>query len=181
MPFDYESFMQGVMTGLKLGRIPKERTPPVPSGKYILTESGDHVILEYETVSETTTIRFNQWYTDYEHGTVKVVDGYNPSFDGAYFFWCYLEQSDGTFAKTFVVYSDSSAPAQIDWIGTNDQRLWRWNIYGSYARAGNYYYNYSDMVGDFTPVDSLLPYLTTAELYNLITNIGPTPLITDGG
>ena len=55
MPFDYDSFMQGVMTGLRLGRIPKERTPPTPSGDYMITEideermiteSGDYMVTE---------------------------------------------------------------------------------------------------------------------------------------
>lgn len=55
MPFDYESFMAGVMTGLKLGRVPKGRTPPVPSNDYMITEidedrmiteSGDYMVTE---------------------------------------------------------------------------------------------------------------------------------------
>lgn len=55
MPFDYESFMKGVITGLKLGRVPKDRKPPIPGGNYMITEidedrmiteSGDYMVTE---------------------------------------------------------------------------------------------------------------------------------------
>lgn len=55
MPFDYNSFIQGVITGLELGRSPKGRTPPVPSNDYMITEidedrmiteSGDYMVTE---------------------------------------------------------------------------------------------------------------------------------------
>lgn len=55
MPFDYESFMTGVITGLKLGRVPNGRTPPAPSNDYMITEideermiteSGDYMVTE---------------------------------------------------------------------------------------------------------------------------------------
>ena len=62
MPFDYNSFMQGVITGLKLGRVPKGRTPPTPSGRYILTESGEMVLTELGTLSDVTIIDSKTWY-----------------------------------------------------------------------------------------------------------------------
>lgn len=49
MPFDYNSFLQGVQTGLRLGRTTPGRQPPfppVPSGRYILTESGLYTVVE---------------------------------------------------------------------------------------------------------------------------------------
>lgn len=49
MPFDYNSFLQGVQTGLRLGRTSPGRVPPqppVPSGKYILAEDGTVIITE---------------------------------------------------------------------------------------------------------------------------------------
>lgn len=55
MPFDYESFLKGVITGLKLGRTEKGRTPPAPSTDYMITEidedrmiteSGDYMVTE---------------------------------------------------------------------------------------------------------------------------------------
>ena len=60
MPFDYESFMTGVITGLKLGRVPKGRKPPTPSGRYILTESGEFMVTE-PTVTQETMIDGNVW------------------------------------------------------------------------------------------------------------------------
>lgn len=55
MPFDYESFMTGIITGLKLGRTETGRTPPAPSNDYMITEideermiteSGDYMVTE---------------------------------------------------------------------------------------------------------------------------------------
>lgn len=48
MPFDRDSFLKGVITGMRLPRTPGGQRPfsPVPSGMYILTESGEHVLTE---------------------------------------------------------------------------------------------------------------------------------------
>lgn len=46
MPFDYESFITGVITGLKLGRPPQGRITPPISDSYIITEDGDEIITE---------------------------------------------------------------------------------------------------------------------------------------
>jgi len=54
MPFDYNSFIQGVWTGMRLPRVPGGRQPPVPSGKYILTESGERIITESPVTSDCT-------------------------------------------------------------------------------------------------------------------------------
>lgn len=56
MPFDYNSFLQGVQTGLRLGRTSPGRQPPLPSGKYILTESGEKVLSEKTIDWGDTTI-----------------------------------------------------------------------------------------------------------------------------
>lgn len=49
MPFDYNSFMKGVITGMQLPRTPGNilpPLPPVPSDQYIITESGQYVLME---------------------------------------------------------------------------------------------------------------------------------------
>ena len=49
MPFDYNSFFKGVITGMQLPRTPGNilpPLPPVPSDQYILTESGVYVLTE---------------------------------------------------------------------------------------------------------------------------------------
>lgn len=46
MPFDYESFMAGLITGLKLDRPSKNRKPPLPPNSYIITEYEDDIISE---------------------------------------------------------------------------------------------------------------------------------------
>lgn len=63
MPFDYESFMQGVITGLKLGRVPRGRTPPALHGRYILTESGEKMLTELSVAWDGVSV-FNtgEWY-----------------------------------------------------------------------------------------------------------------------
>ena len=66
MPFDYNSFLQGVQTGLRLGRTSPGRVPPmppVPSGRYILTESGEKIITETLATSEATLYQMGQWYS----------------------------------------------------------------------------------------------------------------------
>lgn len=62
MPFDYNSFMTGVITGLKLGRTKLGRQPPVPSGKYILTESGEKVLMESVTRDDVSIYETGVWY-----------------------------------------------------------------------------------------------------------------------
>lgn len=49
MPFDYNSFFKGVITGMQLPRTPGNilpPLPPVPSDQYIITESGQYVLME---------------------------------------------------------------------------------------------------------------------------------------
>lgn len=58
MPFDYNSFLKGVITGMQLPRTPGRITPPqppVPSNRYMITEideddmiteSGDYMVTE---------------------------------------------------------------------------------------------------------------------------------------
>lgn len=46
MDYDIGSFLAGVQVGLRLGRTPQRTFSPVPSGRYILTESGEKVIAE---------------------------------------------------------------------------------------------------------------------------------------
>lgn len=65
MPFDYNSFLQGVQTGLRLGRTSPGRVPPmppVPGGRYILTENGVPVITEKIVFSEVDLVILNVWY-----------------------------------------------------------------------------------------------------------------------
>ena len=46
MIVDIRSFFAGLHTGLRLGRVEGGRRPPVPSGKYILTEEGRKIYAE---------------------------------------------------------------------------------------------------------------------------------------
>lgn len=65
MPFDYNSFMQGVQTGLRLGRTSPGRVPPmppVPSGRYILTESGGYVLTETKDYGDISVYQMDVTY-----------------------------------------------------------------------------------------------------------------------
>lgn len=62
MPFDYNSYLQGVQTGLRLGRTTPGRKPPIPSGRYILTESGAVIVTEHPVGSEATLYSSDLWY-----------------------------------------------------------------------------------------------------------------------
>jgi hypothetical protein len=46
MDYDIESFFAGLQTGLRLGRVPFEKTPVPPSNSYIVTEQDDDIITE---------------------------------------------------------------------------------------------------------------------------------------
>ena len=65
MPFDYNSFLQGVQTGLRLGRTSPGRVPPmppVPAGNYILMEDGTLTIAEKKPYEGATIL----WPGEYD-------------------------------------------------------------------------------------------------------------------
>lgn len=55
------------MTGLKLGRVPKGRTPPAPHGRYILTESGEHILTEITPPDNVPLYSTGVWYDTIQH------------------------------------------------------------------------------------------------------------------
>lgn len=114
MPFDYNSFLQGVQTGLRLGRTKLVPQPPVPSGRYILTESGVKVITErigsggatfyniseYPTVFTTTAYSGTQYnasvvFTDLETEWRHYDKDYSPDpapTNAQYFQWMRVDR-----------------------------------------------------------------------------------------
>lgn len=62
MDYDIGSFLAGVQVGLRLGRKPQRPFSPVPSGKYILTESGEHILTELTSTEDVTILSFDTWY-----------------------------------------------------------------------------------------------------------------------
>lgn len=62
MDYDIESFMAGLQVGLRLGREPQRPQPPVPSGKYILTESGKYVLTETKDYGDISVYQMDETY-----------------------------------------------------------------------------------------------------------------------
>lgn len=64
MPFDRDSFLKGVITGMRLPRTPGGRPPfePVPSGKYILAEDGRNIVKENVTREDVSIYESGVWY-----------------------------------------------------------------------------------------------------------------------
>lgn len=92
MPFDYNSFLTGVITGMQLPRTPGNilpPLPPVPSDRFILTESGEKVLTELESQTILLFAFTGTWYeanktTWGENKTsVYVSDGKTYSLFGA--------------------------------------------------------------------------------------------------
>ena len=116
MELDYNSFMAGVMTGLKLHRPPAGRKPPAPSGRYILTESGEKIITEYSS-SEVTLYRIGQWIPYPEgysfRGYYRVMcrrqsGNYIPDDPRYYFYGSFTDLGIGVTARVLWVPSGTS-------------------------------------------------------------------------
>lgn len=70
MPFDYNSFLQGVQTGLRLGRTSPGRVPPmppVPSGRYILTENSEYILTETRDYGDLSVYQMDETYQVYKY------------------------------------------------------------------------------------------------------------------
>lgn len=117
MELDYNSFMMGVMTGLKLHRPPAGRKPPAPSGRYILTESGEQIITEYSS-AEVTLYRIGQWvpypegnyyYPGYYRLTCRNSSGnYIPDEPRYYFYARFTDVQTSDPVMVLWVHSDIS-------------------------------------------------------------------------
>lgn len=85
MPFEPNSFLAGVQTGIRLGRLSRTRTP-VPSGRMIITEWGKPVMEEtYGTnISFVGDATLPITTIDYRINLAWIVHGEDvPSTDGA--------------------------------------------------------------------------------------------------
>lgn len=189
MPFDYESFIQGVITGLKLGRVPKGRTPPVPHGRYILTESGEHILTETPYSTEATIYSTGAWYTagignvryrvspDYPYSENNTWWDYNFFFASTTGF----ETGNKIFFYTF--NGTQSAITMYVYIDTPDGiRTISWSESGYYHDG--YYcvdWDYTSGFADKYKPDGVMFYGDYVDARNLGENITRLPLITEGG
>lgn len=192
MPFDYNSFLIGVQTGLKLQRPPEGRRPPAPSGIYLLTEDG--VIIDTEDITPSSWYDVDDSYTadlyqsqfvDAEiidqGGELVITNG--PA--GASVLYANITQGA---AYSNVVYTVLAVPKEIYDPQTNWQYLvyYGTQLYGVLflsnppnAETEHYYYNlmYGDVsrirpqdVEIFTgPLDEFERYLDGTTNYHLLT------------
>lgn len=61
MPIDYNSFIIGVQTAMRLGREPPRVPTPVPSGRYILTENKRKIYTEKVRAKDVTLFYPGEW------------------------------------------------------------------------------------------------------------------------
>ena len=61
MPIDYNSFIAGVQTAMRLGREPPRIPTPVPSGRYILTENKRKIYTEKVWSKDVTLFYPGEW------------------------------------------------------------------------------------------------------------------------
>ena len=190
MPFDYDSFIQGVITGLKLGRVPKGRTPPTPSGRYILTETGVPLVGEWLSPGYVDFYNIDTWYpgtrySDY-HIDSEVVETdidieftwMNFSSPTRWFFW------HNTLYDTvqYVVLSESDFSRQGYIIYRNKEGTISQAVYGGFNTAINIsevYYSYSPTTYRISGANMFAG--TQQELTNFLSDLKQKPMITEGG
>lgn len=193
MPFDRDSFLKGVITGMRLPRTPggQRPFPPVPPGRYILTESGEHILteLESETILEfgATNVVYNNPIWSNSRVVLSVSDGKTYSFFGAYAYGTYryvLISRESFVGKTITYF--------YSWGPNDDPTRFQGEVSegpieeGYIPSQGGAYFMYV-----FTSVDGY-PLISTNDmtyfryssdfvLVNLVANISSSPLITEGG
>lgn len=191
MPFDYNSFMTGVIIGLKLGRVPKGRIPPLPSGRYILKEDGTPIVTESLVSQEATIYQKGTWY-QYPQGSP-----YYPA---------YFRLQPGTSYFLYARFTDISAsdPALVVWVNTYTSSLGRFRAEYTYDPVSgpiythgiewdpNPAFHYMNMDLTYNQVNPFQyappPEGTTvfegsfySDLPLLLLGLKPLPLITEGG
>lgn len=186
MPIDYNSFMTGVITGLKLGRTKLGRQPPVPSGRYILTESGEKVLTELNSPS-LILLGTGEWvdisspYTQYTGVRLRVSDGEVTQFFGARRgndYW-YVLVSENSFVGKTIYYDKMRTNGTIE---TREEGPIQDGYYPS--QGGNLYmlmftldrYEYKVGITGF-----YIEFSYPEQLIYLVENITNSPMITEGG
>lgn len=188
---DYKSFMTGVITGLKLGRTSLGRQPPVPSGKYILTEGGEKVLTEtlFPELDSATLYNTNVWYPcpDSEHSFVDVSEMIIYTDVPAQFF--YWESTDPIYSRytpSIVVFSaedfsESGVTGYHYWVrsGLDHLDVIIGGISGSVSKTGDIFYWNPLGVFKWQPYNSEYFTGTLEQLKVYISGMNYRPLITE--
>lgn len=190
MPFDYNSFMTGVLTGLRLGRIPKERTPPTPSGRYILTEQGVPIVEEWVSPQNVDIYDINTWYpgtrySDYYIDAEVVETDINIEFTWMnfssptrWFFW----QDSLYDTVNYVVLSESDFSQQGYIVYKDKEGIISQAIYGGFSRAqavSDMYYGSFPTAYRINNASMFVG--TESDLINFLLDLKHKPMITEGG
>lgn len=198
MPFDRDSFLNGVITGMRLPRTPggQRPNPPVPGG-YILTESGIAVVMEgLEPPTDVSIYAFDRWYdaTLYSDGypfspvresgieyEVQQVGGLSAVY---YFYWVGYYLDD---ALSLVVVSENDL-TNFNIVGNrrdDDESpiefVFSGRVYIPSRAEDFYYYTFGRAACTCRPDGMTYFDGTAAELKAFISGIKHHRLITEGG
>ena len=191
---DYNSFIQGVITGLKLGRVPEGRTPPVPSGKYILTESGNKVLSEKVISTDATLYRFGETYnavvyssdtgdTILDRGTISYIKHSGGDTSNLCIFYVQLTDISGGARGRVTMNIGGECDFdsyQLRWTydGPEYSEFGWFNISGVKQYALQYG-GYGSYLGRCVPEDAVTFKGTKAELELYIAGLSNIPMITE--
>lgn len=209
MPFDYESFMTGVITGLKLGRVPKGRQPPVPSGRYILTESGEHILTEKPQYGDVSIYDTGVWYDATRYTSARKD---STPVSGSYKIRLRVKDQDGIEHDAQFAYANNPNAARLSIVFISNAPIdaddreyriiidleipgqspqidygWDWSIYRTNGQVGGLYYSFVNAYLDNSI--SLVYRVTDAEMFEgtvsqfeyYLENLKYLPMITEGG
>ena len=191
MPFDYNSFLIGVQTGLKLQRPPEGRKPPTPSGRYILTESGEKVLTEslFPELDSATLYNTNVWYPcpDDEHGAVEVSEMIiYTDVPAQFFYWKSTDPIYSSYTPSIVVFSaedfsDTGVTGYHHWVrsGFDHLDVIIGGISGSVVKSGDIFYWNPLGVFKWQPYNSEYFTGTLDQLKVYISGMNYRPLITE--
>lgn len=186
MPFDKNSFLRGVITGMRLPRTPGKVPPftPVSSGKYILMESGERIIMERPDDPDGIIMNPGVWYKDANaypdmYYRMHLADGVNDSD----FFWLSYALPPNVYGNRnanfmFVIspriieiglvgYLERAVPIPrpeyIDWGVRFDTSQWLWSR--EWSLPGKWYaYPVGAIVfADVNPIEGVNSFVGTAE------------------
>lgn len=149
MSFDYNSFLIGVQTGLKLGRPPLGRVPPTPtpSGRYILMEDGTPIVTELAVNPYASIYNSNTWYGNIRYRVISSISSIGP-IDCKLFFANITSgltpSALGTYLVGFHFTNDPSLLNAYVYVDAEEELETYWRLTHGFGTGTQYQGAYSD-------------------------------------